>query len=256
MPVWDSTRGTGRKVAYHVSGFADVQITSYRLHHDNKISAKYLGPSTCATPRTVRSRSRPAAPPPRTSRSTITLTGTSRGRVRPDLPRRRRPVRRRRRLVGRTACVSTLVKATVTCTVTASYTPAADFYGQRRVHVHGVRRPSESGRRPCRSPSPRSTTAGSGRRQRRMQAPSRWCSTRRRCWPTTRRDPPTRPARTLTVTAVTAGADTHGTVTLTGGTCHLHARARVRRARRRSPTRCATTGRPPASPIRCVPTAS
>ena len=50
VPVWDVYRGTGSNVAYHVTSFIRVEITSYRLHPDNQISAKYLGPSTCAAP--------------------------------------------------------------------------------------------------------------------------------------------------------------------------------------------------------------
>ena len=57
LPVWDVTRGTGSNVAYHVTGFANVEITSYKLTPDNRISAKYLGMSSCTTPVRPRTQS-------------------------------------------------------------------------------------------------------------------------------------------------------------------------------------------------------
>ena len=79
VPVWDSTRGSGGNLAYHVSAFASIEILAYRLHSDNKITAKYLGPSPCVSPTNL-----PVAQPARATTAedhatTITLTGTSTG---------------------------------------------------------------------------------------------------------------------------------------------------------------------------------
>ena len=77
VPVWDSSRGKGRNVAYHVTGFAEVEITSYQLHHDNRISAKYRGESTCVTPSNGPVAQPASATTPEDTPTRIVLTGTN-----------------------------------------------------------------------------------------------------------------------------------------------------------------------------------
>jgi hypothetical protein len=43
LPVWDTTRGSGTAVAYHIVGFAKVQIKGYRLPGQGKITVLFLG---------------------------------------------------------------------------------------------------------------------------------------------------------------------------------------------------------------------
>jgi hypothetical protein len=50
VPVWDQARGEGRNAAYHISAFAVVQIISYDLPGENRITAQFLGYSDCASP--------------------------------------------------------------------------------------------------------------------------------------------------------------------------------------------------------------
>ncbi|SPE60716.1 exported hypothetical protein [Verrucomicrobia bacterium] len=45
VPVWDQVRGEGANAAYHISGFALVQLISYDLPSENRITALYLGPA-------------------------------------------------------------------------------------------------------------------------------------------------------------------------------------------------------------------
>ncbi|MCC6156151.1 MAG: hypothetical protein IT367_20465, partial [Candidatus Hydrogenedentes bacterium] len=53
VPVWDSTEAQGNNANYRVSNFARVRITSYQLPNQNRISATFLGYTSCgaaATP--------------------------------------------------------------------------------------------------------------------------------------------------------------------------------------------------------------
>jgi hypothetical protein len=43
LPVWDQVRGTGASTAYHIVGFARVQIKGYRLPSQNRITVLFLG---------------------------------------------------------------------------------------------------------------------------------------------------------------------------------------------------------------------
>lgn len=47
VPVWDQVAGKGQNLDYAVSGFAQIQITSYRLPGEQRLSARYLGPIAC-----------------------------------------------------------------------------------------------------------------------------------------------------------------------------------------------------------------
>ncbi len=47
VPVWDKTERDGRNIYYHIVGFANVQITHYRLFGQNRISALFLGYTNC-----------------------------------------------------------------------------------------------------------------------------------------------------------------------------------------------------------------
>lgn len=48
VPIWDVTQRNGANTLYHVTGFANVQITDYHLPRHNRISAEFLGYATCA----------------------------------------------------------------------------------------------------------------------------------------------------------------------------------------------------------------
>jgi hypothetical protein len=43
LPVWDQVRGSGSSLAYHISGFARVQIKGYRLPGQSRITVLFLG---------------------------------------------------------------------------------------------------------------------------------------------------------------------------------------------------------------------
>ena len=43
LPVWDQVRGSGSTLAYHIIGFAKVQIKGYRLPGQGKITVLFLG---------------------------------------------------------------------------------------------------------------------------------------------------------------------------------------------------------------------
>jgi hypothetical protein len=43
LPVWDQVRGSGASAAYHIVGFARVQIKGYRLPGANRITVLYVG---------------------------------------------------------------------------------------------------------------------------------------------------------------------------------------------------------------------
>jgi len=47
VPVWDVAQGQGGNTYYHIIAFANVQITDYRLPSQNRISALFLGYTTC-----------------------------------------------------------------------------------------------------------------------------------------------------------------------------------------------------------------
>ena len=47
VPVWDVATVDHRHLYYHIAGFANVQITGYHLARGNRISAIYLGMTTC-----------------------------------------------------------------------------------------------------------------------------------------------------------------------------------------------------------------
>ncbi|HYE33203.1 MAG TPA: Ig-like domain-containing protein [Methylomirabilota bacterium] len=49
VPVWDQARRTGNNSAYRVVNFARIQITSYHLPGQNRISARFLGYTSCPT---------------------------------------------------------------------------------------------------------------------------------------------------------------------------------------------------------------
>ena len=52
VPVWDQARGQGDNTAYHVVGFAYVQIISYDLPSQNRITAQFLGFVNCGVSNT------------------------------------------------------------------------------------------------------------------------------------------------------------------------------------------------------------
>ena len=47
VPVWDTATGQGNNTQYHVVGCARIQITSYRLPGQNRISGTYRGITGC-----------------------------------------------------------------------------------------------------------------------------------------------------------------------------------------------------------------
>jgi hypothetical protein len=47
VPVWNQTRGQGANAAYRVSAFARVRIISYQLPSQNRITARFLGFTSC-----------------------------------------------------------------------------------------------------------------------------------------------------------------------------------------------------------------
>jgi len=53
VPVWDVSERQGRNIYYHIVGFANVQITGYRLFGQNRISAIFLGYTECGQVGTV-----------------------------------------------------------------------------------------------------------------------------------------------------------------------------------------------------------
>ena len=215
VPVWDSTRGTGANVAYHVSEFADVQITSYVLNNDNRISAKYLGPSTCTTPDPG-----PLAQPTSATTSedqpvTITLTGTDTGSS-PDLTfRLTAPAHGTVNLVGQPSC---LRADDLACTATAVYTPAADFNGLDEFSFTVSDGGSESTAATVSitvtevndPPVAGADSASAGSEPLELAAALLLANDVP--------GPANESGQTLTLTAVNAGPDTHGTVSLAGGT--------------------------------------
>lgn len=49
VPVWDQATGTGNNALYHVTDFATVRITDYKLPNQNRITATFLGYNTACT---------------------------------------------------------------------------------------------------------------------------------------------------------------------------------------------------------------
>ena len=47
VPVWDVSISQGNNSLYRIVGFADVQITSYKLPNQNRISVLFIGYSNC-----------------------------------------------------------------------------------------------------------------------------------------------------------------------------------------------------------------
>jgi hypothetical protein len=47
VPVWDQAKSQGNNTLYHIVGFADVQIISYRLPSQNVISALLIDIADC-----------------------------------------------------------------------------------------------------------------------------------------------------------------------------------------------------------------
>ena len=47
VPIWDQVRGEGDNAAYHISGFAVVEIIDYQLPSQNQITAQFVGYSDC-----------------------------------------------------------------------------------------------------------------------------------------------------------------------------------------------------------------
>jgi hypothetical protein len=48
VPVFDDVRDAGGALAYHVAGFAHVQVVDYRLPSQNRISVLFLGFTDCS----------------------------------------------------------------------------------------------------------------------------------------------------------------------------------------------------------------
>ena len=53
VPVWDVSERVHGHTYYHITGFANMQITSYRLFGHNRISALFLGYTDCGAIITV-----------------------------------------------------------------------------------------------------------------------------------------------------------------------------------------------------------
>lgn len=47
VPVWDAVEGSGSNTNYHVTAFATVQLISYHLPGQNRITATFVGYATC-----------------------------------------------------------------------------------------------------------------------------------------------------------------------------------------------------------------
>jgi Bacterial Ig domain len=128
VPVRDSFRFVGRNLRYHVSGFADVEITSYRLGSDTRVSAKYLGPSSCAATEAPPVAKAASASTAEDEAATITLTGTSSGSATSLTFAPGSPSHGTVTLTGAPSCRRDGA-GLLTCTIAAAYAPAADFFG-------------------------------------------------------------------------------------------------------------------------------
>ncbi len=69
VPVWDETEGQGNNANYHVSSFAQVRITDYKLPNQNRISATFLGYAECGAATSAPQGMPLCAPPPTPSPS-------------------------------------------------------------------------------------------------------------------------------------------------------------------------------------------
>lgn len=49
VPVWSQAVGSGKNMQYTIVGFARVQITSYQLASQNRISVRYQGTASCSS---------------------------------------------------------------------------------------------------------------------------------------------------------------------------------------------------------------
>jgi hypothetical protein len=49
VPVFDDVRSSGDNVAYHVAGFAHVQLIEYRLPSQNRITILFIGFTDCSS---------------------------------------------------------------------------------------------------------------------------------------------------------------------------------------------------------------
>ncbi|MBX3001654.1 MAG: choice-of-anchor A family protein [Caldilineaceae bacterium] len=63
VPVWNQAEGQGNNANYRVSTFAQVQIIDYRLPNQNRISAQFLGYTSCGAPTPVPPAGLPACAP-------------------------------------------------------------------------------------------------------------------------------------------------------------------------------------------------
>ena len=129
--VWDASRGSGAGVAYRVAGLARFSITRHRVA-ESRISARYLGPADClpppggptATTRVPDPQSKPVlialparSPLPATLRFALAQPARGSAVRRADVV-----FQRACRRLGRSA----------SCSVKATYTPAARFSGADR----------------------------------------------------------------------------------------------------------------------------
>ena len=127
VPVWDAARGTGRNVAYHVTGFVEVELVSYELHHDNRLTAKFHGESDCVAPSEGPVAQPASATTAEDTPTTLTLSGTNDGSSAPLVFALGAPTSGSAALVGVPACDA--VARRTTCTQAVRYTPAADYFG-------------------------------------------------------------------------------------------------------------------------------
>lgn len=47
VPVWEFSEGSGSNTNYQIVGFARVQLLSYQLPKENRITVRFLGPASC-----------------------------------------------------------------------------------------------------------------------------------------------------------------------------------------------------------------
>ena len=144
--MWDSARGTGRNVAYHVTGFVDVELVSYKLHHDNRLTAEYHGVSECAAPSEGPLAHPATASTAEDTPTTLTLTGTNDASTAPLMFTLGAPTAGTATLVGGPTCAP--VGARTSCTQMVRYTPAPDFFGPASFPFTRVGRHDGHPRRP------------------------------------------------------------------------------------------------------------
>ncbi len=140
VPLWDTARGQGANAAYHVSGFARFSITDYELPKDNRIGARYLGPTDCLPTPSVPEAVGTSATTPEDTPVAISLTGRS------PVPETLNfvlapPQHGAVVFAGASSCTTVQVPgAAAACSLTVTYTPTPDFNGGDGIHVHGRRR--------------------------------------------------------------------------------------------------------------------